>query len=165
MAIARKARCTIGTEVWIATALLHREHPERADFDVAEIMERIKQEIIVGEMRAGVETHIRQMCVANRKRDPSRLRILFATDTRRRRLFREGDAYDPGREGGKIAPSRDDVPEPYHYLLEWYGSAYARAAGDTQRKDPILALRGLGREMWVGEDPDGYVRRLREGWE
>lgn len=30
--------------------------------------------------------------------------------------------------------------------------------------DPILALRGTGREIWADEDADAYVRRLREGW-
>ena len=30
--------------------------------------------------------------------------------------------------------------------------------------DPILALRGVGREMWANEDADTYVERLRHGW-
>ena len=33
------------------------------------------------------------------------------------------------------------------------------------RQNSILALRGLGRELWADEDADSYVRRLREGWE
>lgn len=39
-------------------------------------------------------------------------------------------------------------------------------AGDGERRaeDPILALRGLGREIWRDEDADAYVRRLREEW-
>jgi predicted metal-dependent phosphoesterase TrpH len=32
-------------------------------------------------------------------------------------------------------------------------------------EDSILALRGLGREIWADEDVDSYVRRVREGWE
>ncbi len=31
-------------------------------------------------------------------------------------------------------------------------------------EDPILRLRGLGKEIWGDEHPDEYVRRLREGW-
>ena len=34
----------VADEVWLATALLHREHPDRADFTVAEIVERARQE-------------------------------------------------------------------------------------------------------------------------
>jgi len=30
--------------------------------------------------------------------------------------------------------------------------------------DPILHLRGLGKEIWQDEEPDDYVRRLRESW-
>ncbi len=31
--------------------------------------------------------------------------------------------------------------------------------------DPLLALRGSGKELWADEHADQYVRRLREGWE
>jgi len=30
-------------------------------------------------------------------------------------------------------------------------------------RDPLLALRGSGRELWADEHADEYVRRLREG--
>ena len=30
--------------------------------------------------------------------------------------------------------------------------------------DPILALRGTGKEMWADEDADAYINRLRQGW-
>ena len=37
---------------------------------------------------------------------------------------------------------------------------------DTQRTpvDPILALRGVGRELWADEEADAYVSRLRKSW-
>ncbi len=31
--------------------------------------------------------------------------------------------------------------------------------------DPLLALRGSGRELWRDEHADEYVRRLREDWD
>ena len=34
-----------------------------------------------------------------------------------------------------------------------------------QAADPILGLLGLGKEIWMNEDADAYVRRLRENWE
>jgi len=48
-------------------------------------------------------------------------------------------------------------------LLGWYESHYARR---TMRKeaDPLLALKGSGRELWADEHADDYVKRLREGW-
>jgi len=36
---------------------------------------------------------------------------------------------------------------------------------EMKQKDPILALSGLGKEIWKGVDPDEYVRELRKGWE
>ena len=34
-----------------------------------------------------------------------------------------------------------------------------------QAVDPILGLFGLGKEIWMNENADAYVRRLREDWE
>lgn len=36
--------------------------------------------------------------------------------------------------------------------------------GGYREADPILSLRGLGKELWANEDADAYVERLREGW-
>lgn len=32
------------------------------------------------------------------------------------------------------------------------------------KNDPLLALRGSGKELWADEHTDEYVRRLRGGW-
>ena len=56
----------VADEVWIATALLHKENPTRGDFTVAEIIERARAENITGEMRSGVQVHAYLHCVANR---------------------------------------------------------------------------------------------------
>ena len=164
MAASVERAISIGDGVWIATALLHREHPDRQDFTITEIRERLARETLAGPIRPGTETHMRLHCVANRPRDPSRLRMLFATGTRTRRLFREGDPYDPSREGGRIVPSADTIPECYRHLLDWYSSEYSPRGDVSKPVDPILALRGLGKEVWAGEDPDAYVRRLRQDW-
>ncbi len=31
-------------------------------------------------------------------------------------------------------------------------------------QDPILKLKGLGKDIWKGVNPDEYVRNLREEW-
>ena len=41
----------------------------------------------------------------------------------------------------------------------------ARDDGARRVADPILALFGPGKEIWADEDPDAYVRRLREEWD
>lgn len=155
----------VADEAWIATALLHREHPERGDFTVREIVDRARREKLAAELRPGVLLHASQHCVANKAPNPGRYRMLFATGRSTRRLYRPTDAAHPSRKG-KITPRRDQIPDRYHELLDWYEKEYVpRGQTESRQLDPILALRGLGKEIWKGEDPDAYVRRLREGWE
>lgn len=94
----------VADEVWIAAALLHRENPRRQDFTVTEIVERAKQERRSPVLRPGVYVHAVQHCVANRPPNPGRYRMLLETGENRRRLFRPGDPYHPGREGAKMVP-------------------------------------------------------------
>jgi hypothetical protein len=70
----------VADEVWVATALLHREHPDRADFTVAEIVERARQEGLTPKLRPGVYPHANLHCVANRPPNPGRYLMLVETD-------------------------------------------------------------------------------------
>lgn len=155
----------VADEVWIAAALLHREHPQRSDFAISEIVDRARQEKLSPTLRPGVYVHVVQHCVANRPPNPGRYRMLVETRENYRRLYRPGDPYDPRREGAKVTPAHEGVPPEYHALLDWYHREYARRRGKRDQTDPLLALRGSGRALWVGEPADDYVRRLREGWE
>ena len=155
--------CTIADEVWIAAALLHREHPEREDFSVQEILDRAKAENITGQLRPGLYTHVNAHCVANRPPSPARLRMLYATGKKRRRLYRDGDAANPGR-GKKMTPEPDSMPEPYRYLLTWYRAEYSPPSHRGWLQG-VFDLAGTGKQIYKGVDPDEYVRSLREGWE
>ena len=163
----RSQSVLVADEVWIATALLHREHPERKEFSVAEIVLRAQKENIQGggALRPGVRTHATQHCVSNKPANPGRYRMIVETRRGFRRLYREGDPLHPDRRTGKIAPSRDEMPAKYLELLDWYLKEYVGGEAKTVTRDPILGLRGLGKEIWVGEEPDEYVRRLRKDWE
>jgi len=155
---------SVADEVWVAAALLHREQSGREDFSAKEIAARAGRENITGRLRPGVYVHASQHCVANRPPNPGRSRMLLATGKARRRLFRPGDAYHPAREGSRTVPERGNLPARYRELLDWYAREYVGAARDAQRADPLLAIRGLGKEIWKGEGADDYVRRLRRGW-
>lgn len=155
----------VADQVWIATALLHKESPKQIDFSVEHIVERAQVENGREKLRPGVYVHVVQHCVANRPPNPGRYRMLVETGKNRRRLFRLGDWYDPNREGSKIVPERDEVPEKYRHLLDWYENAYQHFGSRSKDDDPLLSLRGSGKALWAGEHPDEYVRRLREGWE
>lgn len=160
-----EAEIKVADEVWIATALLHREHPESADFTVDEIVERARKEGLHKPLRRGVYVHAVQHCVANRPPNPGRYRMLVETRPGRRRLFRTGDSYNPQREGAKISPEPDELPREYLGLLSWYRDWSEMAASKAMKEDPLLALRGSGKHLWANEHADDYVRRLREGWE
>ena len=160
-----QAALRIADEVWIATALLHREHPGAPDFTVDEIVERAKKEGLHRPFRPGVYVHVVQHCVANRPPNPARYRMLLETRAGHRRLFRTGDSYHAQREGAKIVPKREDLPPAYSGLLNWYRDWSAMAANNALKNDPLLLLRGSGKHLWADEHADDYVRRLREGWE
>jgi hypothetical protein len=160
-----KNQLKVADEVWIATVLLHREQPEKADFAIDEVVQRAQKEALTSALRPGIYVHVVQHCVANRPPSPGRYRILFETANGRRRLFRKGDSYHPDREGGKITPNRDDLPHGYSGLLNWYEEWSSARGGNSHKEDPLLSLRGSGKNLWASEHADDYIRRLREGWE
>jgi hypothetical protein len=163
------ARFAAADRVWIATALLHKENPTKEDFSVQDIRERGAREGFVEERTNTFYVHTNQHCVANRQPNPGNHRMLTETAHGRRRLYRTGDNARPGRTG-KIVPKREEIPSKYHDLLEWYptwaGSLSSKSLGTPKATiDPLLRLRGSGREIWKHEHADEFVRNLREGWE
>ena len=94
----------VADEVWIATALLHRQHPNRDDFTVREIVQQAEAKRLTGgPLRPGVQVFAYLHGVANKAPNPGRDRILVETSKGRRRLFRPGDSYHP-RRGGEGDP-------------------------------------------------------------
>jgi hypothetical protein len=159
------AKVKVADEVWIATALLHREHPETPDFLIEEIVDRARREGLHEPLRPGVYVHVVLHCVANRPPNPGRYRMLFETTEGRRRLYRNGDVYHPHREGSKITPEPEDIPAMYGELLNWYREWSEQSAANGVEIDPLLALRGSGKHIWADEHADEYVNRLRDDWE
>jgi len=159
----------LADEVWIALALLHQRHPERADFSVEEIMDfavKAKELRSLAALRPGFYVHVIQHCVANRPPNPARYRMLFESAPGRRRLFRPGDTYDARRERGKSSPAAEELPENWlRGLLAWYRAWCSETVNRAQQDDPLLALYGSGKHLWADEHADDYVGRLREGWE
>jgi hypothetical protein len=161
-------RLTIANEVWIAAALLQREQLDRESFSAQEIQSRLARENIFGQVRAGVGAHVYLHCVAVKPANAERHRYLTPMGRGRYRLFRSGDAFDPTRSEGKTHPRRDELPDGYRQLVDWYEAAYAVVGGGKVKDDPILALRGLGvsdpSHRLSDEEADAYVASLREGW-
>ena len=72
MKTALVAEIKVADEVWIATALLHREHPDLADFTIEEIMERAGQENCREAKAGGLCACSSALC----RQPPSELRTL-----------------------------------------------------------------------------------------
>ena len=142
----------VADEVWIATALLHRQYPDRADFAVREIVRRAETARATGAapLRPGVQAHAYGHCVANRPPGPGRYRMLVETATGRRRLFRPGDPCHPLRARGRHVPDPSCVPPAWRGLIAWYRAEFAGPGGGVD--DPVLALAGIGgaaAESWL----------------
>jgi len=158
-----KTHVKVADEVWIATALLHREHPERIDFSVNEILQRAVEENLSGGFRQGLQMHASHHCVAQKAPNPpsTRHRMLTETARGRRRLFRQGDAFHPARQSGKTAPDADDIPPRYRELLKWYEEQYSR--NGRQRNAEPAELRGVPGDVlleFAGTIPPDDVARM-----
>ena len=69
------------------------------------------------------------------------------------------------RAAEKSNPSEKSCPSNYHYLLDWYEHTYSgKETPMKEEDDPILQMRGLGKEIWADTDADEYVRSLRANW-
>src|ERR1700757_1376011 len=99
MNLKTKLQIKVADEVWLATALLHRENPSRDDFTGGEIEARAEKEGLIDDRRPGVYHHVHQHGVANRPPKPNDYRMLYETRPKHRRLFRIGDSYHPQRHG------------------------------------------------------------------
>jgi len=153
----------VSDECWIALALLHREAPTRTSFSAREILDRVRAERVCPELRRGVQPHLYQHNVANVTPSSARYRMFYKLEDGTLRLYRPGDNTHPSRRG-KTKPERRDLPAAYQYLLDWYENDYVRRGPSPEETDPVLAMRGAGKELWAGVDPDAYVADLRSGW-
>jgi bifunctional DNA-binding transcriptional regulator/antitoxin component of YhaV-PrlF toxin-antitoxin module len=113
--------------VWTATALLHRENPKAEDFEVQEIVSRAVREKLVGGFRPGLQAHVSGHCVANKKPNGGRHRMLYETRRGHRRLVRADDASHPDRNGD-IRPKKAQLPTAYQTLVDWYDDVYSKPA-------------------------------------
>jgi hypothetical protein len=131
----------VADEAWLATALLHREHPEAEDFSLDEIEQRSFKEF--HDRRPGVRQHIVSHCVASNPPNPAQYRMLHSTGRGRRRLYRKGDPVHPERKG-KIYPERPALPERYRPLVDWYLRQYQSAASHQGSSSPEVLLGFVG---------------------
>jgi len=143
----------VADEAWLATALLHREHPDAEDFSLDDIRRRAKREF--HDDRPGVWQHIVSHCVASNRPNPAQYRMLHGSARGRRRLYRPGDPVHPERKG-KIYPEKRAIPERYHQLLDWYLSDY------SHRKPRVPSSRARDLLQFIGLIPAYDLQKMKE---
>jgi hypothetical protein len=154
----------VADECWVALATLHRSHPQRESFAGGEILEQLRSMKMHETLRAGLQPHIYLHNVANVAPNPAKHRLFYRLPNGAYRLFRPGDDYHPARTG-KTAPNRRELPSLYHGLLDWYETEYCgHRTVVPAEEDPVLQMRGVGKELWAEESGDTFVERLRAGW-
>ena len=155
----------VADECWIALASLHRAHPDRSSFSASEILDRVKVEKVLPELRAGVQAHIYLHNVANLPPNSATYRMFFRTGDGNYRLYKPGDESHPKRRG-KTCPERGELPTEYQPILDWYQRDYCgRTSRLTPDEDFVLQMRGIGAEIWADVNSDEFVSNLRSGWE
>jgi hypothetical protein len=163
-----KEHVKVADELFIILALLHRENPHKEAFTIGEVIERARAEGL-GAEEGSLRAHASGHAAANRP--PGRngkYRIAYVQEDKRVRLLRGSDYVHPDRHH-KFYPEPGEIPKRYHELLEWAKQrrepSSVAASGTSGWLSGLRELRGLGKELWKGVDPDRYVRDLREGWE
>ncbi len=136
----------VADAVWVAAAMLHRTYPDRPDFSVAEIVEKATAENMGGVRMHGpsVQAYASVHCVAGKKPQPNRAKMLTETARGRRRLYRPEDPCHPDRRSGASLPDRNALPPAYRILLDWHRREY------------------LGSGMSAGPEP-GHARLDTDG--
>lgn len=129
--------------VWLAAALLHREHPGKDDFSSQEIFEKALQISDGKQQPQSLRQHISTHAVANKEPHAAPYKLLWETSRGRRRLFRKGDPAHVARVG-RTHPTPSELPAQYRDLVDWYLSDYDREALGpvTRRSGPGSGTSG-----------------------
>ena len=142
---------------WIATASLTREFPDRAGFTPDEIQRRTEEL----ESDVGVRnTYIGRPRGALRAPAPEKYRQLHANADGTYRLYWSGDPSHAEQKNERILPNASRIPAKYRDLLDWYRSQNTAPPQESRETDPILALAGIGKDVW--RDLGGGEKFIRE---
>ena len=161
----------IADRIWIATALLHRQFPSGTQFTKDQIRKKIDSEgLLQGIERGSLNAHLKEHCVANVPPSSGKYRMLFEVTPGNLRLFCPGDLTHPARiqqrKPSKSVPRREEIPQKYWPLLDWYEAwsqdVHKSIEPISWEDDPLIRLIGSGKHIWADEHADEYVNRLRD---
>lgn len=163
-----KTDLRLADRIWLAVAMLHKLHPNSIAFNKADIRDQLdKSGLGSGTNPLSVNAHLKQHLVANVPPSAGKYTMLFETRFGQLRLYRPGDFIDSHRRlgrGSKCSPKREEVPQQYHPLLDWYEEWCREHGANTAldwEHDPLIQLIGSGAHVWADEHADEYVENLR----
>jgi hypothetical protein len=161
----------LADRIWVAVAQLHQKLPAREDFSKEEIRAALNASGLAdGTERGSVNAHLKEHMVANVPPSSSKYRMLYETSPGGNlRLFRPGDftyaTRHQKRKPSKTVPRREEVPQQYWPLLDWYETwskePHNSPAPINWEDDPLIRLIGSGKHIWADEHADEYVENLR----
>jgi hypothetical protein len=103
--------------------------------------------------------------VASKKPDPRNQRKLYANEDGTYRLYWSKDLHHAAGRNDKIVPAPASIEAKFLDLLQWYRREDASRLRSPGEEDPILALRGLGKELWRElEGGEKFIREIRANW-
>jgi len=152
---------TIGDTIWLAVALLEKENPKALGFNHETILKKVFS-LNHSLKPISVQAHVNAHCVASKKANSATLRILTENPDGTLRRFRLGDPYHPTRKRGRTQPKPHSLPPEYRSLL-LPEDPHETPSQFSAEEDPILALSGVGKEMWkkLGGG-EAFIRAIRE---
>jgi hypothetical protein len=135
---------TVADLIWLAMASLTRDNPDRAGFSVDEIRRRMSE---LEPTHGFTEAPLKD------------LEICLNADGSYRIVRGASGAT------GSVVPDLNAIPEKYRELAAWFRDVYSRPPKTPPEQDPLLALSGLGKDLW--RDLGGgekFIRELRADW-
>jgi hypothetical protein len=151
---------TIADTVWLATALLEKENPRTPGFSYETILKRVF-DLNKSLKPTSVHAHLNTHCIASKKANPATLRMLTENADGTLRLFRSGDPCHATRRAGRTQPKPHALPAEYHSLLRPQSNEPPPLCY-SEDEDPLLALSGVGKEMWESlGGGEAFIRAIR----
>ena len=126
----------VADEAWIATALLTENtlrrrilvFPKFASGPTLSFMKTPRTLVPHRESLCGFETTYACSVSHATRNGPGK-----------RRLYRTGDPCHPKRKG-KIHPDKEQLPDKYRKLVDWYAEDYSHAAGESGKSNSLAVL-------------------------
>lgn len=125
----------VPTIIWIATATLHKLHPNRTSFTTKEIRDVIIDQGLRPEIAiTTINVYLTSYAVSTSPVLVDNVRYLLKLTRGVYRLWADGDNYHESRKDGRKYPTSERLGE-FASLLDWYFNTYVPNRGKYEQPD------------------------------